>query len=105
MKEHWVTFARYNAWANGLVYDHAAGLGTRDYRSDRGAFFKSVHGTLNHMLTTDRIWMKRFTGQGDAPSRLDAVLFETLPELRVAREAEDARIIHWVESLEDADLE
>ena len=35
-----------------------------DYRADRGAFFKSLHGTLNHLLVGDRIWMRRFTGEG-----------------------------------------
>ena len=81
----------YNAWANGRIYDAAARLSTEQYRADRGAFFKSVHGTLNHLLATDRIWMKRFTGQGEAPDRLDAILFETLEELGSAREAEDRK--------------
>jgi uncharacterized damage-inducible protein DinB len=51
---------------------------------------------------TDRIWMQRFTGEGDAPGRLDAILFETFTELRAAREAEDARIVDFVERLDDA---
>ena len=45
--------------------------------------------------------MKRFTGEGEAPDRLDAILFETLEELRSAREAEDRRILQWVETLDD----
>jgi uncharacterized damage-inducible protein DinB len=45
--------------------------------------------------------MKRFTGEGEAPDRLDAILFETLEELRAAREAEDRRINQWVEGLDD----
>src|SRR3979490_2638848 len=65
-------------------------------------FFKSVHGTLNHLLATDRIWMQRFTGTGSAPDRLDTILFETLGELRTAREAEDRRIVDYVDSLDDA---
>jgi uncharacterized damage-inducible protein DinB len=94
-------FSHYNAWANGRIYDAAARLSTEQYRADRGAFFKSVHGTLNHLLVTDRLWMKRFTGEGQAPDRLDAILFETLEELRAAREAEDRRINQWVEGLDD----
>jgi uncharacterized damage-inducible protein DinB len=94
-------FSHYNAWANGRIYDAAARLSTEQYRADRGAFFKSVHGTLNHLLVTDRLWMKRFTGEGEAPDRLDAILFETLEELRAAREAEDRRINQWVEGLDD----
>jgi uncharacterized damage-inducible protein DinB len=80
-------FGRYNAWANGRLYEAAARLSVEQYRADRGAFFKSVHATLNHLLATDRIWMRRFTGPGDAPDRLDAILFETFDELHAAREA------------------
>src|SRR3982074_1479916 len=96
---HYRMFGHYNAWANGRLYDSVARLGPEQYRADRGAFFKSVHGTLNHLLVTDRIWMQRFTGEGDAPSRLDAILFETFGELRDAREAErsqDCRFRGWV---------
>ena len=81
---HFRMFGRYNAWANGRLYAAAARLSVEQYRADRGAFFKSVHGTLNHLLVTDRIWMQRFTGTGDAPNRLDAVLFETFDELRLS---------------------
>jgi uncharacterized damage-inducible protein DinB len=89
---HYRMFGHYNAWANSRVYDAAARLTAEQYRADCGAFFKSVHGTLNHLLATDRIWMQRFTGEGDAPNRLDAILFETFGELRAAREAEDRRL-------------
>jgi uncharacterized damage-inducible protein DinB len=99
---HYQMFGHYNAWANNRLYDAAARLSDAQYRADRGAFFKSVHGTLNHLLATDRIWMQRFTGEGDAPSRLDAILFETFGELRAAREAEDRRIVDFVDGLDDA---
>jgi uncharacterized damage-inducible protein DinB len=95
-------FAHYNAWANGRLYAAVALLAPEQYRADRGAFFKSVHGTLNHLLATDRIWMQRFTGKGDAPNRLDAILFERFHELRAARETEDRRIFDFVDSLDDA---
>jgi uncharacterized damage-inducible protein DinB len=104
MKKHYVEFAGYNAWANRRVYDAAARLSDAEYRADRGAFFKSMHGTLNHLLATDYIWMKRFTGTGDAPTRLDAILHETFAELRAAREAEDRRIVQWIGSLDEARL-
>jgi uncharacterized damage-inducible protein DinB len=64
-----------------------------------------VHGTLNHILAADRIWMRRFTGEGDAPTRLDVILFESLDELRVARTAEDERIVRYVNGLTDAQLQ
>jgi uncharacterized damage-inducible protein DinB len=96
--------ARYNAWCNERLYEVAAQLSDADYRADRGAFFKSVHGTLNHLLVADRIWMRRFTGEGEAPNRLDAILFEDFAELRAAREKEDERIVTYVDGLSEADL-
>jgi uncharacterized damage-inducible protein DinB len=101
---HYRMFGRYNEWANLQLYAAAARLTPEQYRADRGAFFKSVHGTLNHLLATDRIWMRRITGEGDAPERLDAILFERFDELRAAREAEDRRIVDFIDRLDEADL-
>jgi uncharacterized damage-inducible protein DinB len=101
MKSRYTMFAAYNAWANERLYDAAAPLSDADYRADRGAFFKSVHGTLNHLLLADRIWMRRFTGSGEHPDRLDAILYDGFAELRAARRAEDARITAWVGNLTD----
>jgi uncharacterized damage-inducible protein DinB len=104
LKQHFDTFARYNAWANARLFNAATLLSDTDYRADRGAFFRSVHGTLNHLLVTDRVWMFRFTGEGDAPDRLDAILFEQLELLHRAREVEDARIVRYVTGLEVASI-
>ena len=104
MKPHFAMMAAYNAWCNERLYEVAAQLPDADYRVDRGAFFKSVHGTLNHILVADRIWMRRFTGEGEAPNRLDAILFEDFAELRAAREKEDARIAAYIDGLSEADL-
>ena len=99
MKSHFTMFAAYNTWANSVLYAAAAALADEDYRLDRGAPFKSLHGTLNHILVADRIWMKRFTSDGDAPAKLDTILYDDYALLRVAREAEDARIIAWINDL------
>jgi uncharacterized damage-inducible protein DinB len=104
MKPHFAMMAAYNRWCNERVYEVAALLPDADYRDDRGAFFKSVHGTLNHLLVADRIWMRRFTGEGEAPNRLDATLFENFDELRTARQAEDERIAAYMGNLSEADL-
>ncbi|HYY83311.1 MAG TPA: DinB family protein [Beijerinckiaceae bacterium] len=99
MKSTFTMLAGYNAWANARVYDAAGQLSDAEYRADRGAFFKSMHGTLNHLLVTDRLWLRRFTGEGDAPNRLDAILFEEFFELRAARKSEDARIGAYIDGL------
>lgn len=104
MKSHFSKMAKYNAWANARLYAMARGLPDVDYRKDVGAFFGSLHGTLNHLLVTDRIWMRRFTGLGDSPKTLDGVLFEDLPSLELARMEEDRRIIQYVDGLSDNDI-
>ncbi len=104
MKPHFDMFAGYNAWANRRLYDAAAGIDDVRYRADRGAFFKSLHGTLNHLLVGDRVWMHRFTGEGEPPARLDMILFEDFVSLRRAREVEDARIVGYVKGLDEAAL-
>jgi uncharacterized damage-inducible protein DinB len=104
MKAHYSAFARYNAWANRRLYAAAAELSDADYRTDRGAFFKSMHGTLNHLLTADWVWMHRFTGQGPSPERLDTIHHEQLADLRRTREAEDRRIIDYVDGLTETQL-
>jgi uncharacterized damage-inducible protein DinB len=97
-------FAGYNAWCNKRLYDATARVADADYRADRGAFFKSLHGTLNHLLVGDRIWMRRFTGQGETPSGLDAILYENFVQLRSAREDEDECIRRYIDGLRDDDL-
>ena len=104
MKSHFAKMAKYNAWANARLYAMARGLPDAAYRKDVGAFFGSLHGTLNHLLVTDQIWMRRFTGIGDSPKTLDAIRFENLPSLELARGKEDARIIQYVDGLSDSDI-
>lgn len=104
MKSLLEMLAAYNMWVNRRLFDAAAQLSDADYRADRGAFFGSLHGTLNHLLVGDRIWMHRFTGTGEAPDRLDAILYEDFAPLRAARGAEDARIRDYVGALTAADL-
>lgn len=102
---HFVEQARYNAWANRRLFAMAGMLPDEAYRRDVGAYFKSLHGTLNHLLTTDQIWMRRLTGAGDHPQKLDAIIFEQLPDLATARTLEDQKIIEFVESLSTEQLE
>ncbi|MGE6739122.1 DinB family protein [Allorhizobium pseudoryzae] len=104
MLRHFQMFADYNRWANARVYDACAHLSDAEFRADKGAFFGSAQRTLNHLLAADRIWLKRFTGKGEAPASLDVVLFEDFADMRAAREAEDRRIIDWVNSLTNDDL-
>jgi uncharacterized damage-inducible protein DinB len=56
------TMQTYNRWMNDRLYDCCSKLSDEERKRDVGAFFKSMHGSLNHLLLADRIWLGRFTG-------------------------------------------
>lgn len=97
--------ARYNRWANARLYEATAALSPEQLTRPVGVYFRTLHGTLNHLLAADRIWMHRLDGTGTHPERLDAIVFEEFAPLRRARELEDHRIIQYVQGLESRGLE
>ena len=98
---HFRSFARYNRWTNTQLYEAAARLSPEALAQDRGAFFKSVLGVLNHLLVADRIWLARLRGNGPSTYRLDEILHETLDELAQARALEDQSLIDFIFALEE----
>jgi uncharacterized damage-inducible protein DinB len=112
--DHYTSMARYNAWMNRKLYDAAAALPADARRRPLGAFFGSLHGTLNHLVLTDRAWLVRFTGNpallqsldGTTPEftgRLDQQLYDDFATLHCEREKTDADIVAWTTTLtEDA---
>ncbi len=92
----------YNANANTIVFDACRGLDHAALIKDRKAFFKSILGTLNHILVGDDIWMTRFEGGSIASTGLDAIHFEDLDELWEARKREDRRIAEFFANVEPA---
>jgi uncharacterized damage-inducible protein DinB len=96
--------ADYNHWANCRLYEAALQMSEEQYRRPTGVFFGSLHGTLNHLLLTDRVWLRRLTGEGEHPNRLDAILFDDRMELARARMAEDARLRRVIGGYSEADL-
>jgi uncharacterized damage-inducible protein DinB len=104
MKDYFAMFAGYNRWANGRLYAAARALPDAEYRKPRGAFFGSVHGTLNHLVVGDRIWLRRFTGEGPVQTKLDEILFDDLDALKAARAVEDERIVRYIDGLSEAAL-
>lgn len=94
-----IHMARYNGWMNGKLYECSARLTDAQRKEDVGAFFKSIHGTLNHLLLADNIWMGRFRQQPFAAKSLDQELHARFEELREARQSMDERIESWARSL------
>ncbi|MCZ8252633.1 MAG: DinB family protein [Hylemonella sp.] len=67
MKDYFALLARYNLWATRRLYDSLDALPEADYRGDAGLFFRSIHGTLNHLLVASaRVWYRRFA-EGVSP--------------------------------------
>ncbi|HVF85751.1 MAG TPA: DinB family protein [Abditibacteriaceae bacterium] len=73
-------------------------------REDKGAWFKSVHGTLGHLLLADRVWLGRFTRQPFVVQSLDQELYHDWNELKSERAQTDDAIDAWLASLSDEDL-
>jgi uncharacterized damage-inducible protein DinB len=105
LKPHLDQFAAYNRWANQRLYREAARLPDEARKRDLGLFFRSLHGTLNHLLVADRIWLRRLTGEGPEPKALNEIAYQDFAELGDAREQEDARIIRFVGTLSEPDLD
>lgn len=91
--------ARYNRWANRKVYDLAETLDDATLRQDFGAFFGSIHATLNHILVGDRLWTSRVNGEYHGLKGLDQILHDDLSDLRRAREAMDDYIVRMVDRM------
>ncbi len=109
-------FAEYNQVMNRRLFDAAAHLAEEDLNKDRQAYFKSVLGTLNHILVGDIIWLKRFAEHSSSkhalsyisglenPASLDVLLYGDLHNLREEREKIDGIIIQWIGGLSEADI-
>src|SRR5262245_41525463 len=114
---HIQLLARYNRWMNDKVYDAAGKLSPDELERDRGAFFRSLLGTLNHIMVGDIVWLQRLGGHPRAhpalepvrrmerPAALNQILYRNLPSLVHARKTLDAIIIAWVEELTPDDLD
>lgn len=101
------TMARYNAWQNGQLIDMLDGMTQADAEQDRGAFFGSILGTLNHLLWGDQIWMSRFDPRLTAPETPGPDSPKLTPTLAVwgaERFAMDGKITAWAERLRAIDL-
>lgn len=99
--------ARYNRWMNEKLYEGCGRLTDEERKLDRGAFFKSIHATLNHLLLADHVWLGRLTGaalQDDwlgphAIRTLDQELHADFTELRAARAQIDNELEAWAKAL------
>lgn len=110
-QRQFVRFAQYNNWFNERLYDCVARLDDAERKRDRGAFFGSIHGTLDHILLADRLWLGRFERSSlPVPSlegaelvygavQLDQGVHPEFEALRAGRRATDAVLERFVREL------
>lgn len=116
LKSNFELMADYNQWMNENLYSAAEKLSNADLTDDRGAYFGSVIGSLNHILVGDTIWLKRFADHPSAfesldyirvlerPKTVDVILHSDLGDLHSARKKMDQVIIEFSSELTDAVL-
>jgi uncharacterized damage-inducible protein DinB len=101
-RDHFLHLAAYNQWANTRLFDAVSNLADEAYRADRGAFFHSIHGTLNHLLMADLLWIGRIAPPAFVTTGYDMIVEEERGALRQRREAVDTRIIDTIKDLPEA---
>ena len=102
------TMASYNRWQNESLYGAADTLTDAQRKEQRGAFFGSIHGTLNHLLWADQMWMSRFDGTSKPKSPGipgSTAMYEAWDDLKRERAAFDQVMADWAGKLEPAWLE
>jgi uncharacterized damage-inducible protein DinB len=83
LRTYFTTLARYHLWATRKLFEHVDALPEADYRHDGGLFFKSVHGTLNHLLVAEQAaWFPRVAEGVSNRVALDAELETDRARLR-----------------------
>jgi uncharacterized damage-inducible protein DinB len=99
--------ATYNAEMNRRIYAGAARLSDAQRREDRGLFWKSLHGTLNHLLWADRQWMSRLDGwpPNTVPNPQSPTLIEDFGQLRETRFEADRKIEAFAARIDEAWLD
>lgn len=110
-KQNFQLLAQYNRWMNDKILAACSTLSAEELVSDRGAFFGSILGTLNHLMVGDILWLKRFAegahtfGSLDSisalavPAALDAQLHPDLESFAGARQAIDTDIIDFCDEV------
>jgi uncharacterized damage-inducible protein DinB len=96
------TMARYNAWQNRSLCDAAENLGEEGRRLDRGAFYKSIHNTFNHILWADEVWLSRLIGTPKPPvgGRDSVIYVQDWAEFRRRRAERDEAILAWAQTVD-----
>lgn len=105
-RQQLLMMARYNVWATHRLLLAVEALDDEAYRRDVGIFFKSVHGTLNHLLVTEHeIWFPLFhVGQSPRDIALSAEIEPDRQALATKLRTNAERWLPLLESCDDETL-
>lgn len=92
--------AEYNLWMNQKIYAICSNIPDEKRKQDLGAFFKSIYGTLNHLLYGDKVWMGRFTNNPFSVKVIAQELYADFDTLKAQRENTDQEILEWSKHLD-----
>ena len=90
----------YNAWMNERIYTACADMSDGERRRDRGAFFGSIHRTLDHIIYADSAFLARFKGEPPPYTRPDVEIHAEFAAMRATRMALDRTIDEWAAGLD-----
>ncbi len=98
--------ARYNSWQNNSLITAADGLTHAARWMDRGAFFKSIAATLNHLYWADALMLERIKGNERPQDTITHSLSSPSDwaEFKEFRSRRDAEIEEWATRLTNTDL-
>ncbi|MGV6804964.1 MAG: DinB family protein [Ruegeria sp.] len=98
--------SRYNHWQNASLVSSADALSDSERWLDRGAFFKSIAATLNHLYWADALMLERIKGNESPQDTITHSLASPSDwaQFRDLRARRDAEIANWAASVTDADL-
>jgi len=91
--DYCLLMARYNRWMNERLYALLREFTDEERKRERGAFFGSMHGTLNHVLWGDRIWLGRFIDEPCTAPAFGADMYAHCAELARERGTTDHKML------------
>ena len=98
------TLAQYNRWMNEKLYTTCAAISDEERKRDMATPFHSIHGTFNHLLLVDRLWLGRFRNEEFRITTLADELYSDFGELRRERNKTDDAIDAWLATVRESEL-
>ena len=116
-KSQLILMAEYNQLMNQRIFEASRNLSSIILNEDKGAFFKSIIKTLNHIMIGDILWLKRFMKHPTnytslkemkrflTAEKLDQILFDDISLFYKERKKLDRIIVEFCNELKEEDID